>query len=1110
MKRLLSGVNPSFLGYYLARAIKEYPSLSHFFALFPDEEKAKDFVESFRLFSQEKAYFYPPHDLPPFSESITLDEGEKERLRIIWELPKSKVISLEIKGLLRRTLSNDTLKRSYLYFIRGEKINRDSLLEDLVLLGYERVGIVKSPGEFTVKGAVIDIFTPQEPYPIRIEFFGDEVVNLKYFDIESQKSISYLEELIILPARELYFPKDTGALYRKILSLKDRISERRISELIQSVENKVFFENPEFFLPFVHTDLRLLPENVPANKRGFLLFEKEAIYKKIEHFWDKLYLISKRAKERERLLYEETLLYATLEEVEELLAQSFSIEAYSLPFQRGDTQIFDVKLLEIDRKSRLEGAFSFLKEHLLEGYQVYLILGDEKNKIAILEGLTRRGLTDLENLKVYFGQLAEGFIYPREKILLTSDWELFGKRGVSREEKGGAKRAKNYFRRFEDLKPGDYVVHKQHGIGRFQGLVSLKVDGFEGEFLQIEYAGGDKLYLPVTRLNEIYPYVGLEEREPTLDKLGKKTFLQRRKEVEKRLAEVVEEILRLYAERKALKSYAIPFPALAYSEFAQTFPFEETPDQITAIEEILEDLTSTKAMERLLVGDVGFGKTEVALRAIFVTAYSGKQVAVLTPTTLLAEQHYRNFRERLEPFNIRVGILSRLRSPREQKETIKALSQGEIKVIVGTHRLLSKDVHFKDLGLLVIDEEHRFGVRHKEKLKQFKKTVKVLSLSATPIPRSLQLSLLGIFDLSLLETPPPGRKTIKTVLSPFDPLLIKSAIEEELSRKGQIYFVHPRIQGLGSLAQFLKKLVPQARIEILHGQMEEELLEKTIYQFLNGELDILVCTPIIGSGIDIPKANTIFINRADLFGLADIYQLRGRVGRGVERGYCYLLVPDLKTVTEGAQKRLKALMQFVELGSGFKLSLSDLKIRGAGELLGINQSGHINKVGYELYLELLENTIRSLKGEVIEDWEPEVNLKIPAYLPATYVPETEERLSLYRELVLINSLEELEDFTALLRDKYGPLPKEAENLLKIYKLKLYMKRFHLLSIEEKGKIWQIVLKDLHILPAFRKVSRLEGFQLFKVVEDKEKAYLYFRGTGSFLDFSLRLCQHLGP
>jgi transcription-repair coupling factor (superfamily II helicase) len=1104
----LSGVNPSFLGYFLASRGLPDTKGHTLIVLFPDQGGVRDFISAFRVYSQERASSFPAPDIPPFAEVFTLSTEERERLKVLWELPSLRVVALDIRAFLRRTISRESLRKNYLYLLPGEKVYREPLIENLFRLAYERVGVVRSKGEFTVKGAVLDLFTPQLDYPVRIEFFGDEVISLKAFNPETQKSLGYLEELSILPARELFFPEESQVLYEKILGFKDKISEKRLSELLRMVENKIILENPDFLLPLFWEELKLLHENL-GPKIYFILFEREKIFKEAERIWDRIYASAVKAKEREKLLVPEEKLYATLDEVRTIFQSHPTLEATELLLTERETLLFHLQKFELSQeKSRLEQAFNFLKKELSEGKRVFLLVQDERNTKAILEGLKLREVEDFTNLKIQEGSLQEGFIFPEQGLVLTSDFELFGKRVFKREERGPLKRVRGYFRKFEDLKPGDYVVHKLHGIGKFQGLISLKVDVFEGEFLQVEYDGGDKLYVPVTRLEELYPYVGVEERVPQLDKLGKKTFLKKRKEVERRLTEVVEEILRLYAERRALEGFAIPVDSLSYAEFAQTFPYEETEDQHLAIEEVLEDLQSPKPMERLIIGDVGFGKTEVALRAIFVTARAGKQVAVLTPTTLLAEQHFRNFKERLEPFGIRVGILSRLRSEPEQRAVLKALNEGELEVVVGTHRLLSKDVKFKDLGLLVIDEEHRFGVRQKERLKQLKKAVKVLTLSATPIPRSLQLSLLGIFDLSLIETPPAGRKSIKTFLTPFDPEIIKAGLEEELSRGGQVYFVHPRIQGLASLAKFLEKLVPSARIEIVHGQMDSAQLERAIFKFLEGKVDILVCTPIIGSGIDIPSANTIFINRADMFGLADIYQLRGRVGRGQNLAYCYLLVPELKTLTEGAQKRLKALMKYVELGSGFKLSLSDLKIRGAGELLGINQSGHINKVGYELYLELLENTIRSLKGEAIEDWEPEVNLKVPAFIPSKYVPETEERLSLYRELVLIKSLKELEDFTEFLKDKYGEPPAEAKNLIKIYKLKLLMKGLKVLSIEEKGRNLLFYLKDLGLLPGFRRCAQDRNYKLLRVKDEKDRALLIYKVEDTPLDSALGICQTL--
>lgn len=1107
----ISGVNPSFLAYFLSFQLKSLEN-KIFLAIFPEEKQAEEFISALSIFTKEKVALYPSSTLPPFSEAYTLAEEELERLKILWELPEIKILSGSIEAILRKTISREHLKKAYYYLILGERIDRENFLKKLLDLGYERVGTVRDKGTFAVKGGVIDFWSPNYNFPVRIEFFGNEIIGLKLFDPLSQKSFSPLEELTILPCREIFFPENTEPIYKNLFQFKNKLSDSLFIQFLNQIENKYIFENKDFLFPLFYEKLNPLWENIKEKEILLIFYEPDLIERNAEKFWDGVYLNALKAKERKKLYFDESFLYLSLEEFHSLTQRFRKVIAREIPFENlpnGLSFFLSKKPIEEDKSTnKIDQAFRILKKSLEEGEKVILVVSDEKTEKTVIEGLRFRGLEDFKNLEIKKGILKEGFYLPKWSIWVTSEYELFGKISLKKEiSQVALKRAKSYFRKFEDLKPGDFVVHKYHGIGKYLGLTFLRVDGVEGEFLQIEYEGGDKLYLPVARLNELYPYVGISDKEPKLDKLGKKTFVIRKKKIEQELREVVQELLTLYAERKALKSYILKFPALAYEEFSSTFPYEETSDQQIAIEEIINDLCSEKPMERLLVGDVGFGKTEVALRAIFLVAYSGKQVAFLVPTTILAEQHYRNFKVRLEPFNIKVGILSRLRSQKEQRETLKKLAEGEIKVIIGTHRLLSSDVVFKDLGLLVIDEEHRFGVKQKEKLKQLKKSIKVLSLSATPIPRSLQLSLLNIFDLSVIESPPPGRKPIKTILAKFEPEIIKNAIERELERGGQVFFVNPRIQGLSSLAYYLKKLVPQAKIEIIHGQMPAELIEKNMYKFLNKEVDVLVCTPIIGSGIDIPSANTIIINRADMFGLADIYQLRGRVGRAEELAYAYLLVPTLKGLTEEAQRRLKALMQFTELGSGFRLALSDLKIRGAGELLGIRQSGHINTVGYELYLELLENTIKALKGEEIEDWEPEVNIKIPAYIPSSYVPEPEERLSLYRELVLIKNEEELKDFYELIEDKYGKMPDSVENLIKIFLLKLYMKKLKLPLIEVKDNNLVLLIKNQENLAKFRKAFKnLEGSVYLKNEKNLIKIFVKFRENP--LDLALNLCERL--
>ncbi len=1109
---ILSGINLSFLAYFLSFYLS-WLKEGIIIAIFPEREQAEEFVSALKVFTSEKVMLYQASEIPPFSQAFTFAEDDFNRIKIIWELPRIKVLAGGIEAFLRKTISRKVLKETYYYLIKNEKIDRENFLNKLLDFGYERVGVVREKGTFTVKGGVIDLWPPNYDLPIRIEFFGNEITALKTFEPLSQKSNSHIEELIILPSKEIFFPENTQPLYERLFKFKPVLSDSIFGKLLQQIENKYFFESKDFLLPIFYENLYPIWENLESKNSLLVIYEPERIERNIERFWDKIYSNLLRVKERKRLYFDETFLFITQKEYKEWLNSNKRVIVREIPFRVEDSSIvFSIakkRVSEIQEKNKIEQAFKLLKNSLESGEKIILLVSDEKTERAILEGLKFRGVEDFSKLEIKRGNLKEGFYISEWSFWLTSEYELFGKLSLKREiSQKVLKKVKAHFRKFEDLKSGDFVVHRYHGIGKYLGLTFLEVDQIKGEFLEIEYEGGDKLYLPVSRLDELYPYIGVTDKEPKLDRLGKKAFLIRKRKIEKELKEVVQELLALYAERKALKSYTLQFPAHAYEEFSSTFPYQETPDQEIAIDEIIKDLCSDKPMERLLVGDVGFGKTEVALRAIFLVAYYGKQVAFLVPTTILAEQHYRNFKARLEPFNIKVGVLSRLRTEKEQREILKKLAEGEIKVIVGTHRILSPDVTFKDLGLLIIDEEHRFGVKQKEKIKQFKKNVKVLSLSATPIPRSLQMSLLGIFDLSIIETPPLGRKPIKTILAKFEPEIIKHAIEMELKRGGQLFFVNPKIQGLNSLLHYIKKLVPEARADIIHGQMPREIIEKNLYKFLNQEIDVLICTPIIGSGIDIPSANTIIINRADMFGLADIYQLRGRVGRSEIPAYAYLLVPSFETLTESAQKRLKAFLEFTELGSGFKLAMSDLKIRGAGELLGIRQSGHINTVGYELYLELLENTIRSLKGEKIEDWEPEVNIKVPAYIPQEYIPEPEERLSLYRELVLTRNENEIKEFYNFIKDKYGRPPKPVDNLIKIYLLKLYMKKLKVPLVESKGNDLIFFIKELETLPKFEKV--LKGLKNNFVSKQEKNFYKFIiKGNENPLDLAINICENLG-
>jgi transcription-repair coupling factor (superfamily II helicase) len=650
--------------------------------------------------------------------------------------------------------------------------------------------------------------------------------------------------------------------------------------------------------------------------------------------------------------------------------------------------------------------------------------------------------------------ISEGFdlqLTSTMQLHVLSENELFGERRLGPRKK--RRPAREDLLRFDELDRGDIVVHREHGLGIYQGLVTLTFKEISNDFLEIHYQGEDKLFVPVDRLNSISKYKGISDKRPKLDKLGSKTWLHTKKKIKESVWQVAQDLLKLHAKRELQKGLAFSQPGELFHELEESFSFDETSGQQKAISDVLDDLTSGQIMDRLICGDVGYGKTEVAVRAAFKAIEDGFQVAMLVPTTVLAEQHAKTFLERFAGFPVLVESINRFRSQAEQKAILRNLKAGKLDMIIGTHRLLSKDVHFKRLGLLIIDEEHRFGVSHKEKVKRFKAEVNVLTLSATPIPRTLQLSLLGIRDLSVINTPPEQRRPIKTFVARYDELVIKEAITRELQRGGQTFLVHNRVRSIEEMARKVEKLTPQARIAVAHGQMAAKQLEEIMVNFVSKAIDVLICTTIIESGLDIASANTIIITRADRLGLAEIHQLRGRVGRSSEQSYAYLLVPSLDGLAKEAKERLRALLDHSELGGGFKLAMSDLQIRGGGNILGVSQSGHIAAVGYDLYLELLQNTVSDLKRqaadeEIVEIIEPEINLQISAYIPETYIVDTPQRYIAYRKIASIIDAIQLQDLKEELQDRYGPLPGETQNLFDMMSLKIKMKKIMITKLEQ--------------------------------------------------------------
>lgn len=1091
----------------------------------PEEREARLFTKALGFFGRAKGVFFPAAETSPFSSVYPEVEVGSQRVAALftWLSDKDCFLVVSARGLLRRTIPPKVLKEAYEYLVVGEGISREALLERLIRLGYEKTGLVQGRGEFSVRGGVVDVFSPGYEWPLRLDFFGDEIENIRFFDPDTQRSRGKTEEAIILPVREILFHHPERIEEEILRRLKKYpLAPDKKESYFRALEQERLLEPEEFWLPLVYEKPASLFDYLSPEDL-VIFIDPEQIKENIIRFQESLQLAWARAREGKRILVEIQESFLSAEEAFELWEKRPALlESYTFPLGHKEVLNLEVrdhswhaKEVKAQPKQALKKGLSYLRSRLEAGDYVVVVSRDERSaerlkalfsrelkleEISIREAPFKNFVG--EELEIFIGDLPWGFFWPEIGLFIITEEELFGLRRPLLEKRRTPSR--ETFLRFEDLKPGDYVVHREHGIGLYKGLVALELGGLPGEFLLIEYRGGDKLYLPVDRLNLLHRYVGVEGKEPNLDRLGGKSFELRKQKVKKALEEVAQELLALYAARKVQRGLSFqPGPLL--QEVEASFAFEETQDQAAAIEETLADMQREQPMDRLVCGDVGYGKTEVAVRAAALAVENQKQVAVLVPTTVLAEQHFVTFHERLAPFGIRVAVLSRLKSSKEQKEILKGLAQGEIDVVIGTHRLLSADVSFKDLGLLIIDEEHRFGVRHKERLKQLRKNVDVLALSATPIPRTLQLSLLGIRDLSVINTPPRDRLPIKTYLARFEPEIIKQAIKRELARGGQVFFVHNRIKGIHTLADWLRRLVPEARIEVAHGRTPPQLLEKIMVRFVRREIDVLVCTTIIESGLDVPAANTIIINRADRLGLAEIYQLRGRVGRRDVQAYAYLLVPSLSALSEGAERRLKALMQFTELGSGFKLAMSDLQIRGAGNLLGTFQSGHVAAVGYDLYLEILKRTIDEMQGrEEEEGIEPEVNLKIPAFIPERYVPDPEQRLHLYRELALAQTLEEIEAFQEELEDRFGPLPQEVKNLVLLAEVKVHLRRKKVRKLDRRGKECVFFFDPQHTLPS--KISKKLAQKGYRVRKTQDgRLYWTYEGE-AFLEELLYFLQ----
>ncbi len=1032
------------------------------------EELAQKWVNDLRSWLPNQSILYfPATEWMPYEVLGKSRETTAERIRVLSRLAEDNrcIVVAPILAVERRMFSSSRW-REYTFELRqGESYELVDIAKNLVTAGYERLDVVEGKGQFAIRGGILDI-SPLDGDPLRIEFFDDEVDSIRIFDLESQKSTGSLQSVKISPALEYVVrPEELEKLRWEVRAqarkVAGRLNRSGRSEAAEQVMNKSLRLEERLSMGIldenVHTYLSLLPESLDsffsllAEDCHVILDEPLRLKEQLDFQQKERLEEYTHALEKGQEFVSPEAQFITYEEVIKFGNPRPFILLSSLPRQIpgvAPKQIFNLIARPLTGFMGKTGVLVEEIEHWQNsGHVVSLFVGDEEHAERMIQGLRDRGAVARKRklgdpvqeggVFVYAHSLDQGFELPVSKLVLLSEAEIY-----KRERKAPVKRPKTSEKKvqrlqFADLKPGDFVVHVHHGIGQFLGIERISVGGIEKDYFSVKYAGQDKLYVPLDQLNLLQKYLGSDaETLPKLYKLGGSEWKRVKTKAKGAIKEMAIDLVKLYAQREAMKGYAFSPDNVWQQEFEEKFPYQETPDQLQSITEVKQDMMKMRPMDRLLCGDVGYGKTEVALRAAFKAVMDSKQVAVLVPTTILAQQHFNTFRERFMGYPITIEMLSRFRSAKEQKAVLQGLKEGSVDVVVGTHKLVSEAVKFKELGLLVIDEEQRFGVAHKEKLKTLKANVDVLTLSATPIPRTLHMSLVGVRDMSIIETPPEDRFPVQTYVAEFRPDVTREAIRREIQRGGQVFFVHNRVEDMDQVVHFLSQLVPEARYGIAHGQMGERELEKEMLTFLEHESDVLVCTTIIETGLDMPNVNTLIIDEADRLGLGQLYQLRGRVGRSNRKAYAYFLYKPQKVLTEVAEKRLAAIREFTEFGSGLRIAMRDLEIRGAGNLIGAQQHGHLASLGFELYSQMLKEAVQELKGEKVEEKiETSIEVQVDAFLPDQYIGERQLKASLYQRMIMIENEEELSEMLDELIDRFGTPPREVENLLKIIRIK---------------------------------------------------------------------------
>ena len=993
-----------------------------------DERRAREIYEDYRFYDR-KVYSYPAKDLLFFQADIHGNLLIRQRMKVIKALLEEKELTVvtSIDGCMDFLESLEKIKEQLIHYESDSTVDTEQLKNQLVALGYERVGQVEMPGQFSVRGGIVDIYCLTEENPWRIELWGDEIDSIRSFDPESQRSLENLEELTIYPAVEHIGDKD-------MVSFLDYFPEERTI---------IFLDEP----------------NRLTEKGGAV--EEEYRQSRMH-----------REEKGSRNLPENWL--CSFEQLQKELNKRNCISVCALEPKQAGWKVREKFYLEVKSISAYNNSFELLvkdlQQYKKQGYRIALLSGSRTRAERLAKDLQEEGLAafygqdyDREicpgEIMVVYGHAKKGFEYPLIKFAVMTESDIFG------QEQKKKKKKKNYsgsrIQDFAELSIGDFVVHEKHGLGIYRGIEKVEVDRIVKDYIKIEYRGGSNLYIPATQLDCLQKYSGADaSKAPKLNKLGTQEWNKTKSKVRGAVKNIAKELVELYAVRQEKEGYVCGPDTVWQREFEEMFPYEETEDQLSAIEDAKRDMESTRIMDRLICGDVGYGKTEVALRAAFKEVQESRQVAYLAPTTILAQQIYNTFVQRMKEFPVRVELLCRFRTPAQQKKAIEDLKKGQVDVIIGTHRILSKDVQFKNLGLLIVDEEQRFGVTHKEKIKQLKKDVDVLTLTATPIPRTLHMSLIGIRDMSVLEEPPMDRMPIQTYVMEYDEETVREAINRELRRGGQVYYVYNRVTDIADVALRIAKLVPDARVDFAHGQMSERELENVMYSFVNGDIDVLVSTTIIETGLDISNVNTMIIHDSDRYGLSQLYQLRGRIGRSNRTAYAFLMYRKNVMLKETAEKRLAAIREYTDLGSGFKIAMRDLELRGAGNLLGAQQHGHMNAVGYDLYCKMLNEAVKEAKGiHTMEDFETSVDLNVDAYIPDSYISNEFQKLDIYKRIAGIETQQDYDDMLEELLDRFGEPGKAVLNLLAIAKLKAIAHQGYVTEIKQTGKTVRFTLYE---------------------------------------------------